>query len=68
MVVAAATLAAPAERLTERLEALHRAVPMTGARLHRETWRPGPPPEPLIVDGDPLHAPALLNRFIPDIV
>jgi hypothetical protein len=63
VVVAAATLAAPAERLTERLEALHRAVPMTGARLHRETWHPGPPPEPLIVDGDPLHAPELLDRF-----
>jgi hypothetical protein len=63
VVVAAATLAAPAERLTGRLEALHRAVPMTGARLRRETWHPGPPPEPLIVDGDPLHAPELLDRF-----
>jgi hypothetical protein len=62
-VVAAATLAAPADRLEERLAALHHAVPMTGARLHRETWHPGPPPEPLIVDGDPLAAPGLVAPF-----
>ena len=63
MVVAAATLAAPAQPLQDGLESLHRAVPMIGARLHGETWHPGPPPEPLIVDGDPLHAPGLLDRF-----
>jgi hypothetical protein len=63
VVVAAATLAAPVDALQERLESLHQAVPMTGARLHGETWHPGPPPEPLIVDGDPLHAPGLLDRF-----
>ena len=62
-VVAAATLAAPVDRLQDRLEALHRAVPMTGARLRRETWHPGSPPDPLIVDGDPLAAPALIDRF-----
>jgi hypothetical protein len=62
-VVAAATLAAPVDRLQERLAALHRAVPMTGARLRGETWHPGPPPEPLIVDDDPLAAPDLVARF-----
>jgi hypothetical protein len=62
-VVAAATLAAPVDRLQERLAALHRAVPMTGARLRGETWHPGPPPEPLIVDDDPLAAPDLIARF-----
>ena len=63
VVVAGATLAAPAGQLQDRLESLHQAVPMTGARLHGETWHPGPPPEPLIVDGDPLHAQDLLDRF-----
>jgi hypothetical protein len=63
VVVAAATLAVPVDVLQDRLESLHQAVPMTGARLHGETWHPGPPPEPLIVDGDPLHAPGLLDRF-----
>ena len=61
--VAAATLSAPVDRLQERLEALHRAVPMTGARLHRETWHPGPPPELLTVDGDPLDAPELVAHL-----
>jgi hypothetical protein len=63
VVVAAATLAGPVDSLQKRLESLHQAVPMTGARLHGETWHPGPPPELLIVDGDPLHAPGLLDRF-----
>lgn len=62
-VVTAATLAAPVDRLQERLAALHRAVPMTGARLRGETWHPGPPPEPLIVDDDPLAAPDLVAHF-----
>jgi hypothetical protein len=62
-VVAAATLTAPVDRLQDRLEALHRAVPMTGARLRGEIWHPGSPADPLIVDGDPLDAPALIDRF-----
>jgi hypothetical protein len=62
-VVAAATLAAPVDRLQGRMAALHRAVPMTGARLRGETWHPGSPPEPLIVDDDPLAAPDLVARF-----
>jgi hypothetical protein len=62
-VVAAATLTAPVDRLQDRLEALHRTVPMTGARLRGEIWHPGSPADPLIVDGDPLDAPALIDRF-----
>jgi hypothetical protein len=62
-VVIAATLADPVDRLDDRLAALHRAVPMTGARLHGEVWHPGSPPELLIVDGEPLAAPALVGRF-----
>jgi hypothetical protein len=61
--VAAATLADPVDRLEDRLAALHRSVPMTGARLHGEVWHPGSLPEPLIVDGEPLAAPALVGRF-----
>jgi hypothetical protein len=63
VVVAAATLAEPAARLDDRLAALHQAVPMAGARLRGEVWHPGSPPDPLIADGDPLHAHALLDRF-----
>jgi hypothetical protein len=63
VVVAAVTLTGPVHRLEERLAVLHRAVPMTGARLRGEVWHPGSPPDPLIADGDPLHAPALLDRF-----
>jgi hypothetical protein len=63
VVVAVATLAEPAGRLDDRLAALHQAVPMTGARLRGEVWHPGSPPDPLIADGDPLHAPTLLDRF-----
>jgi hypothetical protein len=36
---------------------------MTGARLRGEIWHPGSPPDPLIVDGDPLAAAALVDRF-----
>jgi len=63
VVVATATLTEPADRLEGRLAALHQAVPMTGARLRGEVWYPGSPPDPLIADGDPLHVPALLDRF-----
>lgn len=63
VVVLAASLQSPPARLEEGVHALHRAVPMVGARLHGEVWHPGAPPEPLVVDGEPLHAPVLLDRF-----
>jgi hypothetical protein len=62
-VVVAASLAAPVDRIEHRLTALHRSVPMTGARLHGEVWHPGSPPAPMIVDGEPLSASALVGRF-----
>jgi hypothetical protein len=63
VVVAAASLDAPPEGLDERVRALHRAVPMVGARLRGEVWHQGTPPEPLMVDGEPLGAPVLLDPF-----
>jgi hypothetical protein len=63
VVVAAASLGAPPEGLDERVRALHRAVPMVGARLRGEVWHQGTPPEPLMVDGEPLGAPVLLDPF-----
>jgi hypothetical protein len=63
VVVAAALLEEPPAGLDERLHALHLAVPMVGARLRGEVWQPGSPPEPLVVDGEPLGVPALLDRF-----
>src|SRR4029450_5941380 len=43
VVVAAATLAAPAGQLQDRLESLHPAVPMTRPPPPRSTLRPAPP-------------------------
>jgi hypothetical protein len=63
VVVAAATLAAPPAGLDERLQELHRTVPMVGARLHGEVWHPGAPPEPLVVDGEPLGTGVLGEPF-----
>jgi hypothetical protein len=63
VVVAAASLDAPPEGLDERVRALHRAVPMVGARLRGEVWHQGTPPEPLMVDGEPLGATVLLDPF-----
>jgi hypothetical protein len=63
VVVAAASLLAPPEGLDERVQALHRAVPMVGARLRGEVWHPGTPPEPVMVDGEPLGVNVLLDPF-----
>jgi hypothetical protein len=63
VVVAAASLEAPPEGLDGRVQALHRAVPMVGARLRGEVWHPGTPPEPVMVDGEPLGVRVLLDPF-----
>jgi hypothetical protein len=63
VVVAAGSLAAPPAGLDERIQALHRAVPMVGARLRGEVWHPGTPAEPVMVDGEPLRVPVLLDPF-----
>ncbi len=63
VVVTVATLSAPIPDLADRLAALHRAVPIVGARLLDETWLPGDPPEPVITDGDPLGHPDLDRPF-----
>jgi hypothetical protein len=54
---------ADAERLRERIAALHAAVPMMGARLLSELWHPASPPDPILVDGDPLAVQQLSARF-----
>jgi hypothetical protein len=66
VVVTVATLADPITDLDElraRIDALHVAVPIVGARLDDETWLPGPPPEVLVVDGEPLGHPELDRAF-----
>ena len=63
VVVTVASLPAPVTDLAARIEALHRAVPIVGARLDDETWIPGPPPEPVVVAGEPLGHPALDRPF-----
>lgn len=55
VVVTVATLAAPVDDLEERLDALHAAVPLVGARLADETWTPGRPPAVEEVEGEPLE-------------
>jgi hypothetical protein len=63
VVVVAASLERPLPGLDDRLRALHLAVPMVGARLRGEVWHPGAPPDLLVVDGEPLGTPGLLDRF-----
>lgn len=63
VVVTVASLAAPIDDLDDRLAALHRAVPIVGARLRDEVWHPGAPPTVGLVDGDILDAPTLDRAF-----
>ncbi|MBI2710147.1 MAG: hypothetical protein HYX34_10690 [Actinobacteria bacterium] len=67
VVVLVATLDEPVGDLTARVAALHREVPVLGARLDltsgTEVWAPGAPPEPLLVAGEPLEQPALDKPF-----
>jgi hypothetical protein len=41
--------------ISERLTALHAAVPMVGARLAGEIWNPGEPDDVLVTDREPLE-------------
>lgn len=63
VVVTVSTLRSEVRDLAERLEALHRSVPLVGARLHGETWQPGSPPALVKVDGEPLGHPDLDHSF-----
>ncbi len=63
VVVTVATLRRVPSDLPERLVALHRAVPLVGARLAGETWQPGAAPEPIVIDGEPLGHPELDRPF-----
>ncbi len=63
VVVTVATLAAPLPDLDARIEALHRLVPVVGARLRDEVWHPGAAPEVIEVPGDPLASPELDRPF-----
>ena len=40
--------------LKRRLDTLHLAVPIVGARLSGEEWQPGQPAEPVLIEGEPL--------------
>lgn len=63
VVVTVATLTRPLTDLPARLAALADQVPVVGARLAEETWVPGEPPQPVVVDGDPLGDPATDAAF-----
>ena len=63
VVVTCATLDEPIADLPARIDALHAAVPVVGARLDGETWVPGAAPEPSVVDGDPVGHPDLDRAF-----
>ena len=63
VVVTVATLSNPADDLAERLDALHAAVPIVGARLEGETWLPGSPPTIEVGPDDLIGAPGVDRPF-----
>ncbi len=63
VVVTVASLTGPIVDFEDRLDELHRAVPVVGARLRGETWLPGPAPHLAVVEGDPLADPDLDRPF-----
>ncbi|MEO6989399.1 MAG: hypothetical protein ABI239_12225, partial [Aquihabitans sp.] len=65
VVVTVATLSQPVglDLLTQRLSALHQAVPVVGARLRDEVWISGAPPVIEMVDGGPLGSPGFDRPF-----
>jgi hypothetical protein len=52
-----------ADELRARLAEAHRSLPLIGARLQGETWRPGAAPGLVEASGDPLFLPGLGRRF-----
>jgi len=56
VVLLVASLVSPldGDDLAGRLEGLHEAVPLVGATLQGETWLPGQPGRPVVVDGEPV--------------
>ena len=65
VVVLVASLVMPlaGEELAERLERLHRAVPLVGATLKGETWLPGELGTPVVIDDEPVGHPGLDAPF-----
>ncbi len=62
VVVMVATVDPPVTDLDGPLAALHDQVPMVGARLDGEVWRPGSPGSSR-VEGEPLDSPELTRAF-----
>ena len=51
------------DELAWRLEGLHRAIPLVGATLRGETWLPGEPGSPVVIDDEPVGDPRLDAPF-----
>jgi hypothetical protein len=67
IVVAVIELEGPIAYLPElsrrRLSELSDRAPILRERWRDGAWRLGSPPQPVVVDGDPIDSPALLGRF-----
>jgi hypothetical protein len=63
VVVLTATFAEPLTLVADRLAAVGAAVPVVGARLGPAGWVPGPAADVVVVSGDPVASPLLLERF-----
>lgn len=67
IVVAVIELEGPIPDLPElsrrRLGELSERAPILRERWRDGAWQLGSPPEPVVVDGDPIDSPALLGRF-----
>jgi hypothetical protein len=46
-----------------RLREMSEQAPVLRARWRNGAWRLGSPPEPILVEGNPIESPALLRRF-----
>jgi hypothetical protein len=65
VVLLVASLVTPVDgdELAGRLEDLHQAIPLVGATLHGETWLPGEPGSPVVIDEEPVGDPRLDASF-----